>query len=542
MLRRLILFFPLFCALPALAQRPAAVQQALQLSDLRARVEALTAELTRAPSASAYLWRAEAYSMLALHDLARRDLDHAQASSTPSPREPDFLIQAVTAELAYNAGDARAAFDAADRAFTLPGGQYAYARLLRAQAGVALQRYAEAQTDARIVLSTEPGNLSALIALADAQQGLREPEAALATIDRALEVHPRQPALTQRKLLWLDRLGRREQVEALAADLIAFAAQDPLSLSNLGIVFQNAGDLPRALDYHTRALALYTERMQDPAFARSRSDQVYDIYVNRGTTHQRLGKNDQALADFTRAAQLRPQRYEAHFLIGELQVAQRNYREAIVAYEACFARNPTLPDGWVNLSFAYMELGRRPEALSTFDRALKLPNLTSRAMLLNNRGFCHLELGHRDQARADLESAIAVDPRVGMAHISLGEYYLTLGEFDAARAKFDYAERLPFLDARERWTLYYQRGGVALRQGRPADAATDLEAAIAADPSFNDAHERLGQAREALGQWCAARAAYRRALDLPRRMYADPPLSAALLLTRLDVAHPQPCP
>jgi tetratricopeptide (TPR) repeat protein len=533
-----LLFVLVWMSYSAHAQRTVPVQQALAETDLTKRVTLLTAEVNRLPSCSAYLFRAEAYSILGHHDLATRDV--ARASELP-PTEAAFVIATASGLVLLNAGDARGAYAEFDRAAATAPAGYIAVYSLRANAGVRLERYAEAERDLQVVLKSSPADAEALGLLADAQAGQRHSEAALATLDRALAAHPNQPAILQKKLLLLDRLGRRDEVEALAGLVTAFAPNDPLSQSNLGVVFQNAGNLPRAIEYHTRAIELYLERMKDDEFARTRADQLYTIYLNRSSTQRQLGNADAALGDLRKATDLRPRRHEAWYQIGELQVAQRNYREGIAAFEACYARNPRLPDGWVNLSFAYMEMGQRAEALRTFDRALTLPNVASKGLLLNNKGFALLELGRKAEAKASLEAAIAADPRVAMSHISLGEYYLSQNELASAKQHLSYGLSLPILDARERWTGLYQRAVIALRERAPEAAVTDLREAIAADARFGEAHERLGEALTALARWCEARGALKSALDAPLRMYSSQPSQAALLLTRLDLKRPGGC-
>lgn len=521
-----------------LAQSSVPVQQALAETDLTKRVSLLTTEINRLPSCSAYLFRAEAYSILGHHDLAARDL--ARARELP-PTEAAYFVTTVSGLVLLHAGDARGAFAEFDNAIRTAPPNYIEVYSFRARAGVRLERYAEAERDLLVVLRAAPTDADALGLLADAQAGQQRSTEALATLDRALAAHPNHPNLLLKKLLLLDRLGRRDEVEALAGRVTAFAPNDPLSQSNLGKVFQNAGNLPRAIEYHTRAIELYLERMKESEFARTQADQLYRIYLNRSRTQRQLGSTDAALGDLRKATDLRPQRYEAWYLIGDLQVAQGNYREGIAALEACFARNPKLTDGWVNLSFAYMEAGLRAEALRTFDRALALPNVASKGLLLNNKGFALLELGRKAEAKAALEAAIATDPRVAMSHISLGEYYLSENDLASAKRHLNHGLALPILDSRERWTGHYQRAVIALREQAPEAAVADLREAIAADARFGEAHERLGEALTTLARWCEARAALKAALDAPLRMYSTQPSQAPLLLTRLDLKHPGGC-
>jgi tetratricopeptide (TPR) repeat protein len=90
------------------------------------------------------------------------------------------------------------------------------------------------------------------------------------------------------------------------------------------------------------------------------------------------------------------------------------------------------------LADALRRMGRPEEALAVIEKALvQEPRSTK---LLNDKGVLEAILGHFDRAQAALEGAIAVDPDLGSAYLSLGALLASRGE--TAQARQTYAAAL----------------------------------------------------------------------------------------------------
>jgi tetratricopeptide (TPR) repeat protein len=106
---------------------------------------------------------------------------------------------------------------------------------------------------------------------------------------------------------------------------------------------------------------------------------------------------------------------------------------------------------------------------------------------LNARGVRRIREGLRDQARADFEAALAIDPRHAPALMNMGN--------------------------------------LAFEADDPAGSVRWYEAAIEADPDYPAAHANLAAAYKRLGRFDEAVAAMRRCLKLegrPRRKPSRP--------------------
>ena len=99
-----------------------------------------------------------------------------------------------------------------------------------------------------------------------------------------------------------------------------------------------------------------------------------------------------------------------------------------------------------------------------FDALLDAPDVTpsERAFLLNKRGVTRVHMASLDAARGDFEAALQVRPRFAPALANLGN--------------------------------------LLLEAGRPSDAVTQYEAAIAADDAYAIAYLNLGVAYRRLGR------------------------------------------
>ena len=166
------------------------------------------------------------------------------------------------------------------------------------------------------------------------------------------------------------------------------------------------------------------------------------------------------------------------------------------------------------LGLAYSLVGQREEALAEFDRALALNPRYVDAHL--NRAVTLNDLGRSDEATAAFAAAQglgAVDhtgfpapvaSQLANLHAELGEAYVEAGGMAQAILQFEAAAALrpEFLDLR------YRLARLRLGEGDAATARTDLAAILEARPGYDAARASLGLACYLLGDREGARAAW----------------------------------
>lgn len=338
---------------------------------------------------------------------------------------------------------------------------------------------------------------------------------ALASLEAAMRLKPDHKAYLERKILTLNALKRFDEAEALIKTVVGDLQDDPISLLNLGNSYYNQANYVQALGYLNQALTLLRTRMEaSPQFRISNVGLMYDVYLTRGNAYLAMQNYIQALQDYARARDLRPDHYLVYNRIGQLHTEQENWEEAVLNYEQAFMYNPSYPIGWVNYGFAHGNLGNNRQSLEVYTQALQIPDVESRGLLLNNRGFSQLEEGYLPESKVDLLAALEEDPSVPMSHISLGEYYLAAKEYPAAIAKFNEALGMPYLSRREKHAALHKRGITHEEMGNLLQAEADYRAAIETDPRELDPWQRLGTLLYNRSEWCAARKCFQEAIRL----------------------------
>jgi len=104
-----------------------------------------------------------------------------------------------------------------------------------------------------------------------------------------------------------------------------------------------------------------------------------------------------------------------------------------------------------------------------------------------DHGWACLDKGKYDDAIADFDKAIALDPNDAAAYGNRGNAYYSKGEVDRAIADYTKAIALDpnFADA------YTNRGVVYYEKGNKEQTIADFRKVLAIDPSHQDAKEGL---------------------------------------------------
>jgi TPR repeat/Tetratricopeptide repeat/Glycosyltransferase family 9 (heptosyltransferase) len=143
---------------------------------------------------------------------------------------------------------------------------------------------------------------------------------------------------------------------------------------------------------------------------------------------------------------------DACFRRGDVLRGLGRWEEALVSYGRAAAHRPSDVDALCNVGNVLRELGRWPEALAAYDRAIAIR--PDNAMAHANRGVVLKELRRFDQAVASLDRAIELRPDYASAHFNRGMVLLLLGQLQPGWAGYEwrwedaggsvYRERRPF--------------------------------------------------------------------------------------------------
>lgn len=111
-----------------------------------------------------------------------------------------------------------------------------------------------------------------------------------------------------------------------------------------------------------------------------------------------------------KAIDLNPRNARAHFYLGKIYTAKKNYPEAIKAYSKVTDLAPAFPDAFFNLGFIYYRTGDYAKAEEMFQKVVALsPNYLDEAYF--NLAMVQNLQGKSKESIRNLERALEVNPK-----------------------------------------------------------------------------------------------------------------------------------
>ena len=126
-----------------------------------------------------------------------------------------------------------------------------------------------------------------------------------------------------------------------------------------------------------------------------------------------------------------------------------------------------------NAGLELFEQGHLEEAIAEYDEAIRLEPRTF--IVYYYRGIAYHALGQLERAIEDLNEAIRLDPKYALTYSARGNSYRHLGEYQRAIEDYDEAIRL---DSQQRAYYYYLRALSYIYLNRDVEAEQDAERAI----------------------------------------------------------------
>lgn len=190
--------------------------------------------------------------------------------------------------------------------------------------------------------------------------------------------------------------------------------------------------------------------------------------------------------------------------LGQVLLRAQKADEAAAAFDAALVADPRSPQALAGLGRLLLNRNEPARAAEVLAKALEVADAASVRMDL----AAALAPTRPGEAGAQLQRAIALEPRNGEAHRRLGELLTQLGQPGAARAELTTASQL----GAEPLATF----GLAVldrKEGQPAQAARRFEAVSNADPRLAAAGYLAGVSYEEAGDLGAAAKALQRYLE-----------------------------
>ena len=188
--------------------------------------------------------------------------------------------------------------------------------------------------------------------------------------------------------------------------------------------------LPQAIQAFTRAIEI------EPRYA--------EAFVKRGLAYYRSAQYETAIADYTRTLKLKRYQADAYASRGDAYRALADTHRAIEDYSASLKKrwNAAVMQ---KRAETYFKQGNVQKALADYDDLIKRKPT---AIAYYGRGNVYLQLSLRGSenrlklALADMDQAIALEPRFASAYISRAQVHTHLGDHTLVSQDYRYANSL----------------------------------------------------------------------------------------------------
>ena len=167
----------------------------------------------------------------------------------------------------------------------------------------------------------------------------------------------------------------------------------------------------------------------------------------QGILRAGAGDGDGAVASFNAAIACEPGFGEASYNLALVLCQQQRFDAAIEPLKHAIGLNHNIAPYHLVLGNALRQIGKGQEAIAAYGKALAIGGIPE-ALIQNNLGGAHLELGEIDPAIDAFSRAVALDPRSGEYHENLGNALRRAGRLREALEVLESAVRLDAKSAR----------------------------------------------------------------------------------------------
>ena len=229
--------------------------------------------------------------------------------------------------------------------------------------------------------------------------------------------------------------------------------------------------------------------------------------------HLQMGEDAPAVQILTRLARKDPKDVQTRRLLAQALVASGQGERSVRELEEAAAAAPSDLELAFALATGYLRLKRVDNAARLFARvALARPMAQTHVLIART----YRDLGQPERARAELEMALKLDPRVRRAHYLLGKLIAAekgRAGLEEAVTEFQAELRLAPQDPLANLEL----GMALLEFQRPEEALPALEIAARAEPPEASTLYYLGRSQLGVNRPAAAVVSLKRALELVER-------------------------
>ncbi|MGH8219639.1 MAG: tetratricopeptide repeat protein [Steroidobacteraceae bacterium] len=258
------------------------------------------------------------------------------------------------------------------------------------------------------------------IGLGNFRMAKSEYSRALESFDHAVKVGSKDPLVYDDRGAAFVALKRNDEALADFARAITLDPRDTAALSNRATLYLASGRAHLALADLSAVISI------EPANA--------NALYNRGVAYERTEALDKAAEDFRSAVRVQPSFAQAYEALGSV-LAKKSPQEALAQLSEAIRLDPHSP-AVVSRAILYLSLGRFEPAVRDLDQAIADDRSDEIAYI--DRGVAEEALGHLAMALEDYSRSIHIETTAA-ALVDRGSIYLRLGQPQNALADFDAA-------------------------------------------------------------------------------------------------------
>lgn len=378
-------------------------------------------------------------------------------------------------------------------------------QLRLAQIYVAVGKIEEARTEAKDLLTAQPGNPEAPEVLATAATAPADVEDARQFLLKlpapAVNGAPVRAALG----LLLLKESKATEAEAELNQALKLDPKFPATYSGLGALYMSRQDVTRADEAFATAANLSPRRSarklqyanfkiqnNDFAAARRLLEEITQknpdflpglmLLANLSASEKKYAEAEKMVTDVLDRDNGQP---EALLLDAHLKMVKGQPAQAITTLETAARLYPHWPQVHYQLGLAYITKGEVDKAAISLTQAVTLaPNFHQAAVQLAE---LDVKKGNFSAAMLALQRDVQVHPNSPQARLLLAEAYLGQGNLEDALKVYEQMEQI-FPDAP---LPLLRAGSILVRQKKPAEAKRTFERALVVAPDYLPAIEQL---------------------------------------------------
>jgi len=185
------------------------------------------------------------------------------------------------------------------------------------------------------------------------------------------------------------RCGVWESGMTLWTDVISQYKTLPGAYYNRGNLFKDENQLTEALADYNKAIEL------KPEYA--------EAYNNRAAIYFKESKYSEALMDYNKVIELDPKHVKTYNNRGTIYLQEKRFEDAIKEFNKAIELKPDYPSAYYNRGNAFMGIKRFEEAINDFTKAIEYkPNYPEAYF---NKGISEYDIGKKDAACTDIQKS-----------------------------------------------------------------------------------------------------------------------------------------